>query len=1115
MFIDTTTLSSAELKSAIVRAPLELSPEATVMAAIGEMSGVRTMCATAKSINHTVDELHLEARSSCVLVVEDKKLLGILTERDVVRLTAQQQSIETLTLREAMTTDVITLQESAFTDLFSAVNLLQQHHIRHLPVLDDQHHLVGLLTHESLRQTSRPIDLLRLRLVAEVMTTDVVCAAPESSMLEIACLMTQHRVSSVVITQLQRSQHQMTGQRAIGIVTERDLVQFQAVGLSLDNCTAGMVMSTPLFSVHPEDSLWVVQHLMEKHLIRRLAVTDDQECLLGIVTQSSLLQALNPLELYKLAEVLEKKVLQLEAEKIELLQHRTLELEMQVAERTAALQAKVEQEQLIATISSQIRSSLNLSEILKTTVDKLRLLFRCDHVAVWKFQPDWSTVVVSEASAQEEKMFLGFQATDHCFATDWLEAYRNGRVRVVEDIYQAEMTDCHRELLESLNIRAKVLVPITQGPLLWGLLTVIETQHPRQWQSDEIILLQQLANQIAIAIQQANTYEQMQMELVERKQVEIQLRESEQRYATLAAAVPVGIFRTDAQGKSIYINQRCCEMIGLRAEETFGDNWQRYLHPDDARKVGQEAIASRQEGRPFRLEYRCLHPDGRLIWVFGQAVAEYDTQGNIIGYVGTLTDITDRKQAELALQQLNQNLEVIVEQRTNELRQSNVQLSNVNAELARATRLKDEFLANMSHELRTPLNAILGLSEALQDEILGDLNDRQQRSIATIAKSGRHLLELINDILDLSKISAGKLDLDVTSISIRLLCEGSLVFVKQQAHQKQIRLASEVPDDLGNIMADERRIRQVLINLLTNAVKFTPSGGQVTLRVAVYAGQSNLGHLEPASIGNIHLPQPFLKRLQDSLRQTASKELPRPEQSWILFQVQDTGIGIAPEDLARLFQPFVQVDTSLNRQQTGTGLGLALVKQIAELHSGMVYVDSQPEQGSYFTVVLPYQMPTIEAVPPREVAPADGMEGEPMAGAQNTVFPLILLAEDNEDNIETFSAYLLARGYRLMLAGNGEEAVTLAQRHRPDLILMDIQMPRVDGLTAIRRLRADSSLADIPIIALTALAMQGDAERCLAAGANDYLSKPVRLKQLLDVMQQLLSPDRSIAPEII
>ncbi|OUC16398.1 MAG: hypothetical protein B0A82_01820 [Alkalinema sp. CACIAM 70d] len=1013
MFIHTTALSASELKSAIVRDPLVVTPDMTVMAAIGEMSGVRARCATARDYDHTLDELHLEARSSCVLVVEDKQLLGILTERDVVKLTAQQQPIDTLTLREVMTRDVITLQESAFTDLFLAINLLHTHHIRHLPVLDDQKHLIGLLTHESLRQTSRPIDLLRLRLVSEVMTTEVICAAPDTTILEIACLMTRHHISSVVITQTQVTLNQHPFQQAIGIVTERDLVQFQAVGLDLERCTAGMVMSTPMFSVHREDSLWVVQQLMEKHLIRRLAVTGDQGQLLGIVTQSSLLQALNPLELYKLAEVLEQKVLQLEAEKVELLEHRTLELEAQVAQRTAALRTKVEQEHLIATISSQIRSSFNLPDILQTTVDKVRSLFQCDHVAVWKFQPDWSTAIVSESSAQATITLLGHQVQDHCFATHWVDTYRQGRVRVVEDIHTTDMTDCHRELLAELNIRSKVLVPITHGDLLWGLLTAIETQIPRQWHSDEVNFLQQLATQLAIAIQQATTYEQMQTELVERKQVEIQLRESEQRYATLAAAVPVGIFRTDTQGKSIYINQRCCEMIGLQLQETTGDNWQRNLHPDDAPKVLQEAMKSRQEGRPFRLEYRFLHPDGKTIWVFCQAVAEYDTQGNIIGYAGTLTDITDRKQAELALQQLNQNLEVIVEQRTNELRQSNIQLSTVNAELARATRLKDEFLANMSHELRTPLNAILGLSEALQDQILGELTDRQQRSIATIAKSGRHLLELINDILDLSKISAGKLDLDLTSISIRQLCEGSLVFVKQQAHQKQIRLTSEIPEDLGHIMADERRIRQVLINLLTNAVKFTPEGGQVCFKVAVSQAQQ--------WVGKVKIPQP-IAQLQGSQAQDS-----QALQSFILFQVQDSGIGISPEDIARLFQPFVQVDTSLNRQQTGTGLGLALVKQIAELHGGAVYVESQPGQGSYFTVMLPYQMPTIEALPSPESLPTSPTGSKHLSVEESpsiSACSLILLAEDNEDNIETFSAYLQSRGYHLVIAGNGAEAVT-------------------------------------------------------------------------------------------
>ncbi|MEH1919513.1 CBS domain-containing protein, partial [Nostoc sp.] len=349
-------LNPSELQSAIVRHPLIVKPDTTVMDAIAQMSGVRTLCETTKTVDGQLDELYLEARSSCILVVEEGKLLGILTERDMVRLSAQECYFENLAIREVMTHPVVTMHESDFTDLFFTFNLLQQQRIRHLPILDDRERVVGLVTNESLRQSSRPVDLLRLRLVFEVMTSEVICAALDSSMLAIAQLMAKHRLSSIMIVQPGGSQTEPL-QIPVGIITERDIVQFQALGLNLKTCLAEAVMSTPIFAVKPDDSLWVVQQIMEHRLIRRLAVTGEQGELLGIVTQTSLLQALNPLELYNLAEVLQKKSVRLEAEKIEILETRNVELEQQVEARMMLLIAKAERERLVLAIALQIRSS--------------------------------------------------------------------------------------------------------------------------------------------------------------------------------------------------------------------------------------------------------------------------------------------------------------------------------------------------------------------------------------------------------------------------------------------------------------------------------------------------------------------------------------------------------------------------------------------------------------------------------------------------------------------------------------------------------------------------------------------------------------------------------------
>ncbi len=1701
MIARTTALTPIELQSAVVRNPLVVSPDATLMDAIAQMTYMRSCSVSLEDwsgdtpqtiVDRQLTNLLLEARSSCVVVVEGRQVVGIVTERDIVRLSAQQLAFNSLSIRQVMSHPVLTLQESAFTDLFFAVNLLHQHHIRHLPIVNEQEQLVGLLTYESL------------------------------------------------------------------------------------------------------------------------------------------LQSLNPLELYKLAEGLGKKVQSLEDEKIDLLQTRTAELEQQVETRTATLNAKAERETLLTELSTQIRASLNIQTILDTTVEQVRHMLGCDRVTVWQVEEDWQTIVVAE-STESPLSLLGERINDTCFRQGQAELYRQEHIRIVSDIYSIDMSDCHRELLIRIQTRAKILVPILCGDKLWGFLNATESQHARDWMPHEVQLLSALAVQLAIALQQATMHQHLQHELTERAlaetqlkalniqnqervieleqtneelqstlealkesekkqdesnaQVEIErqryqdlfnfapdgylvtdtagvihdgnerifeqlatisdfligkafvaciaqsdyslyylslekvvvqnktqiwemmlkprsgdpfpvevtvapiyasdqtvtellwlihdiserkktetvlqnliegtaattgedffpamvqyvaealnvsyalvselvgeelhvlafsadgvlqptfsfnsantpcerawqdglfycerfvqqrfpihldlkkmgvqsylgvalrdnygkpignlcildqqpiqdierienllnvfaaragaelerknvtaaleqlnqaledkikertaaLQASENRYATLAAAAPVAIFRFERDLNCIYVSDRWSELTGRPIEEALEYGWLSALHPEDreslmnhitqqeiqidlrlpertyfegrhqfldgsirwfyaqvtpeigadgnalgyistftdiTRRKHIEAELAESEskfrhlverasdvifsndkcgnityfspqfktllgwnpdewiGHPFMrfihpedqtliagnfkkdllnigfssAEFRHLHQDGRYIWVRVNVSPVKDADGNLIGMQGILSDISDRKQMEYKLQESQQfiqtvldtfplsvfwkdrnsvylgcnrhflkdadltsvqeligktdyempwgstqadgyrkddqqvmhshaaklrivetqlqadgkqiwvetnklplfgikgeligvlgtyqdishqkQVELIIHQRaeqetllreiTQRIRQSldlqtifdtacqeirqlmkadrvsvfqfygessyddgefvaeafvegissvmgiqvhdhcfgekyaplylqgryaamsdifrldqchtdvlaklnvranlvmpllcgddlwgllcihqcsgprhwqqdeinltqqlanqlaiavqqanlfeqlqqellerqqaqrqlterNQQLAVSNEELARATRLKDEFLANMSHELRTPLNAILGMTEGLTEEIFGTVNERQIKSLNTINHSGTHLLALINDILDVAKIESGHIELDFTPVSATKLCQSSLALIKQQATQKRIQIITDFSTNLPELCVDERRIRQVLINLLSNAVKFTPEGGHITL------------------------------------------EAKQTQPCFIRIAVTDTGIGIAPEHINKLFQPFIQIDSALNRQYQGTGLGLALVKRIVELHRGHVNLTSQLGVGSCFMIDLPCAETACVAVlnpkSTHRILRDSGTFG--LLSVANA--PLILLAEDNEANIATMTGYLEAKGYRIVVAKNGRQAIALAQAETPDLILMDIQMPEMDGLEAMQQIRHNPDLADIPIIALTALAMTGDRERCLAAGANDYLSKPIRLKHLVTKIQEILN----------
>jgi PAS domain S-box-containing protein len=416
----------------------------------------------------------------------------------------------------------------------------------------------------------------------------------------------------------------------------------------------------------------------------------------------------------------------------------------------------------------------------------------------------------------------------------------------------------------------------------------------------------------------------------------------------------------------------------------------------------------------------------------------------------------DNAQLFESLQNSNANLERRVMERTLELKRTN-------AELERANRAKDEFLANMSHELRTPLTSILGMSESLLEQRGASLTNYQQKSIEIIESSGRHLLELINDILDLSKIEAGKFDYYPQPVSVDEICRSCLAFVKAQAAKKTINIIYINEAAILKIFADPRRLKQILINLLINAVKFTLEHGNVILQV------------------------------------NANRE-----EDLIQFSIIDDGIGIAAKDLQRLFQPFVQVEGGLNRQYEGTGLGLALVQRLTDLHGGSVTVESEVGKGSRFTVNLPCnenEITKLVALETQTDRPPAKTEVLPAAAAPRA---LVLLADDNMSNILTIGEYLKHYGYQVIVAHDGLETIEKAEAVNPDIILIDIQMPVMNGLEAMAHLRRNIRLASTPIIALTALAMSGDRERCLQAGANEYMSKPVSLRTLRQTIENLL-----------
>ena len=427
-----------------------------------------------------------------------------------------------------------------------------------------------------------------------------------------------------------------------------------------------------------------------------------------------------------------------------------------------------------------------------------------------------------------------------------------------------------------------------------------------------------------------------------------------------------------------------------------------------------------------------------------------DRSGAVVAVSIRVADVSARETALAELAKLNATLEQRVAERSEEL-------ATVIVELERTARAKDAFLASMSHELRTPLTGILGAAELLRTGVHGPLNEQQLRSLGFLEDAGRHLLSLLSDILDLSRIGAERLSLSTDSCSLGEVCESALSIVRGEARRKGIDLAYRGPAAPVRFVADARRVRQVLVNLLSNAVKFTPAGGAVELSSS---GDEDAG--------------------------------------LVRFEVRDDGPGIAAEDLPKLFQPFTQLDTRLSREHAGSGLGLALVRSLAELHGGRAEAESEPGRGSRFRVVLPWRQPTRRGSGAHPILPAEAPRGPGRLPP-----PRILLVEDDDVNRTILAEFLRTRGFVVDEAPTGLEALVLAASAPPDLVVLDIQLPGMDGFELLRRLQSGGERVP-PVLALTALAMAGDRERILAAGADAYLSKPAPLAALEREIGRLL-----------
>ena len=537
-------------------------------------------------------------------------------------------------------------------------------------------------------------------------------------------------------------------------------------------------------------------------------------------------------------------------------------------------------------------------------------------------------------------------------------------------------------------------------------------------------------------------------DITERKQAEQLLRERSTVLLQAQRLAKLGSWRWSSAERGSVWSEETCRLFGVDpAQNRVADeDFMRFVHPDDAERVLRTHLAALAGERAYDVQYRALRADGSTLMLHGRAELVRDPHTDqALTMVGTLLDVTERVAAEQELQRHRDHLERLVEERTHEL-------TTARDQAEQASRAKGEFLSSMSHELRTPMNAILGFSQLLQLD--RTLDARSAGYVQEILRAGHHLLALINEVLDLARIESGRLSLSPEALPLADLMHEAQALVLPLAQQREVSL-SVAPLQALVVRADRLRLKQVLLNLLSNAVKYNRPGGTVQVEAL----------------------------LQDMFT--------------VRIGVRDTGIGITAQNLPQLFQPFSRVGGTTAE---GTGIGLSISQRLVAMMGGRIGVNSTPGVGSEFWVELPSDR-LADPPPPRLTAPETAGAPPPRPGHHARV----LYVEDNPANLKLVEQIMQRHAnVELLMAPSGGLGLDLARSHLPDLLLLDIHLPDIDGFQVLARLRADALTRHIPVVAVTAQAMPDDVKRVMAAGFDGYLAKPLDLASFDALLDRML-----------